>query len=126
VRILLDTAALIFAVQSPERLSKRASTTITNPDNALEISSVSLVEIAIKTALRKIDLSAEILKQALAALDVRVMPYTAAHAFHLFALSAVHTDPFDRMLIAQALLEEVPVLTPDVKFSLYNGLEVIW
>jgi len=65
----------------------------------------------------------------LAAIDdlkLRVLPYTARHAYQLFGLPLHHADPFDRQIIAQALAEIVPVVTPDEKFSLYKGLTIIW
>jgi PIN domain nuclease of toxin-antitoxin system len=126
VRLLLDTAVLIHAVESPARLSKRAATMLENPENILELSSISLSEIAIKSALGKLQLSVGAVRQAVEALDVRILPYTAEHAFHLFQVPLHHGDPFDRQIIAQALAEEIPVVTPDDKFHLYKGLKIIW
>jgi PIN domain nuclease of toxin-antitoxin system len=57
---------------------------------------------------------------------VRVLSWKAEHAFRLFGLPRHHTDPFDRQLIAQALVENIPVITSDEKFSLYGGIQVIW
>src|SRR5258706_592430 len=65
-------------------------------------------------------------RHALDDLDLRVLPYTANHAFSLFDLPLLHADPFDRQIIAQALSEEIPVMTCDEKFSLYKGLKVLW
>jgi PIN domain nuclease of toxin-antitoxin system len=126
MRLLLDTAILIYAVESPERLSKLASTALRNRANVLELSSISLAEIAIKAALGKLKLSAAIARQAIQDLDIRVLPYTAEHAFELFDLPRHHGDPFDRQIIAQALSEKIPVVTSDEKFSLYKGLKLIW
>jgi PIN domain nuclease of toxin-antitoxin system len=126
VRLLLDTAVLIYAVESPERLSKRAVAALENPENIPELSAVSLAEIAIKAALGKLRLSAAIARQAVQDLDIRVLPYTAEHAFHLFELPLHHGDPFDRQIIAQALSEKIPVVTSDEKFSLYKGVKLIW
>jgi PIN domain nuclease of toxin-antitoxin system len=126
MRLLLDTAILIYAVESPERLSKRASAALRNAANVLELSSVSLAEIAIKAALGKLRLSAAIVRQAIQDLDIRILPYGAEHAYHLFDLPRHHGDPFDRQIIAQALSERIPVVTSDEKFSLYKGLKVIW
>ncbi len=126
MRLLLDTAVFIFAIQSPERLSKRAQALLANPGNLRDLSSVSLVEIAIKAALGKLDIATTIVKQALEDMDVRVLPFTAEHAFHVFEVPAHHRDPFDRQIIAQALSEQIPVVTPDEKFRLYSGLKVIW
>jgi PIN domain nuclease of toxin-antitoxin system len=90
------------------------------------MSAVSLVEIAIKTSLGKLDVSAALALQAVEDLGIRVLPLTAEHAFHLFELPLHHGDPFDRQIITQALFEKIPVATPDEKFSLYKGLKVIW
>jgi PIN domain nuclease of toxin-antitoxin system len=126
VRLLLDTAVLIYAVESPERLSKRATSALKNPANVLELSAVSLAEIAIKAALGKLRLSAAIARQAVQDLDLRILPYTADHAFNLFYLPRHHGDPFDRQIIAQALCEKIPIVTSDEKFSLYKGLQLVW
>ena len=126
MRLLLDTAVLIYAVESPERLTKRAVTALKNQENVLEISTVSLAEIAIKSALRKLSVSAAIARQAIQDLDIRVLPYSAEHAYRMFDLPLHHGDPFDRQIIAQALSENIPVVTSDKKFSLYKGLKIVW
>ncbi len=126
MRLLLDTAILIWAVESPERLTKRATAALEDTDNALEVSAVSLSEIAIKTARGKLRLSSTNARQALEDLDIRILPYKADHAFLLFELPLHHSDPFDRQIIAQAFSEKIPVVTSDEKFSLYKGLKIIW
>jgi PIN domain nuclease of toxin-antitoxin system len=126
VRLLLDTAILIYAVESPERLTRRATAALENTENVLELSAISIAEIAIKAALGKLGLSAAMARQAVEDLDIRVLPYTADHAFHLFDLPLHHSDPFDRQIIAQAISENIPVVTPDEKFRLYKGIRVIW
>ena len=126
MRLLLDTVVLIFAVESPERLTKRATTLLQNSENILELSAISLSEIAIKTARGKLQLSAADTHRALEDLDLRVLPYTANHAFYLFDLQPHHADPFDRQIIAQALCEKIPVVTCDEKFGLYKDLKVLW
>ncbi len=126
MRLLLDTVILIYAVESPERLSKRAVAALENPENGLELSAVSLAEIAIKANLGKLGLSAAIARQAIRDLGIRILPYTADHALQLFDLPPHHGDPFDRQIIAQALFEKIPVVTSDEKFGLYRGLRVIW
>ena len=126
MRLLLDTAVLIHAVESPEQLSRRAASLLTNTDNVLELSSISLVEIAIKTAIGKLKMSAEVARQAIETLGVRILPYTAEHAFELFTLPLHHADPLDRQIIAQALAEQVPIITPDETFRRYKGLKIFW
>ena len=126
MRLLLDTVVLIFAVQSPERLTKRAAALLRNTENILELSAISLSEIAIKAARGKLKLSAADMHSALEDLDLRILSYTAHHAFYLFDLPLHHADPFDRQIIAQAVCEKIPVVTCDEKFSLYEELKVLW
>jgi PIN domain nuclease of toxin-antitoxin system len=126
VRLLLDTAVLIYAMQAPERLSLRADVALRFPQNALEISAISLSEIAIKAAVGKLKISAENAREAAEGLGIRILPFTAEHAFRLFELPLHHRDPFDRQIIAQALVEKIPVITPDDKFERYPGLKIIW
>jgi len=126
VRLLLDTVALILAVESPQGLSKRATAAFENPASILELSAISLSEIAIKSSRGKLKLSDRAMRQAVEELGLRILPYTAEHAFSLFALPPHHADPFDRQIIAQALAENIPVLTCDHAFDLYKGLKVIW
>ena len=126
MRLLLDTAVLIFAVESPERLSKRAAAAIKSLENIRELSSVSLAEIAVKSALGKLKMPAALVRQAIQDLDIRILPFTAEHAIRLFELPIHHRDPFDRQIIAQALSEEVAMVTPDEEFRAYEGLKIIW
>jgi PIN domain nuclease of toxin-antitoxin system len=90
VRLLLDSIALIFAVESPERLTKRATAILQNTENILELSAISLAKIAIKAARGKLKFSAADTRRALEDLDLRVLPYTANHAFSLFDLPLLH------------------------------------
>lgn len=126
MRLLLDTATFIYAIEMPERLSKRANSVLRSAENILELSVISIAEIAIKAALGKLKLSPDTTRQAIQELDVRVMSYTVEHALRLFEVPLHNRDPFDRQIIAQALSEEIPVVTPDEKFKLYRGLKVIW
>jgi PIN domain nuclease of toxin-antitoxin system len=126
MRLLLDTAVLIYAVESPELLGRRAAAALKNTQNVLELSTISLTEIAVKVAVGKLQLSVATVRQAVQDLDIRILPYTADHAFQLFEVPLHHGDPFDRQIIAQALSERIPVITPDEKFKLYRGLKLVW
>jgi PIN domain nuclease of toxin-antitoxin system len=126
LRLLLDTAVFIFAAQAPERISKRAAAALTSPENVRQLSAVSLTEISIKAALGKLHMSAFDVRAALDDLVVGILPFTANHAFRLFEFAPKHGDPFDRLIIAQAMVEQIPVVTPDDKFRLYKGLKLIW
>ena len=59
-------------------------------------------------------------------MDIRILPFTADHAFRVFDLPMHHRDPFDRQIIAQALVEKISIVTPDREFVRYEGLRVIW
>ena len=126
MRLLLDTATFIWAAASPERLSKKALSALQSEEAVCEISAISLSELAIKQAIGKLTFRREDALAAISDLQVRVLPYTAEHAYQLFILPYHHSDPFDRQIIAQALGEKVPVVTSDRKFRLYRGLDVIW
>ena len=126
MRLLLDTAIFIWAVGSPERISSKAMRSMRNSQARLELSAISLSEIAIKQALGKLDFSANDVRVGIADLKLRVLPYTADHAFQLFNMPQHHRDPFDRQIIAQALAEDVPLVSSDETFQLYKGLQVIW
>jgi len=126
MRFLLDTVVLIYAVEVPDLLSERATAAVQDLNNALELSAISVTEIAIKAGLNKLAFSAATLNKALEELGIRVLPYKSDHAFNLFGLPRHHDDPFDRQIISQALCEQIPVVTPDQKFSLYKGLSILW
>ncbi len=126
MRLLLDTVTFIWAVSSPERLSRRAMSALRSEAAMREISSVSVSEIAIKQAKGKLTLGKDDLLGGLADLRVRVLPYTADHALRLFDLPLWHPDPFDRQIIAQAICENIPVVTCDEKFRLYKEVKVLW
>jgi PIN domain nuclease of toxin-antitoxin system len=126
VRVLLDTAVLIFAVETPERLSRQAERILKNAANLRELSSISLTEIAVKASLGKLQISVASAHQAIEDLDIRILPFTADHAFAMFELPLHHRDPFDRQIIAQALWEGIPVISPDETWRQYKGLRLVW
>ena len=126
MRVLLDTVTFIWAVSTPERISRAAMSALRKATAVREISVVSLTEIAVKQARGKLTFGGADAMTGVADLRLRILPYSAEHAFRLFDLPAHHADPFDRQIIAQALVENLPVVTPDESFTLYQGLKVIW
>jgi PIN domain nuclease of toxin-antitoxin system len=126
VRIILDTVTFIWAVSTPERLSRTATSALRKASAVREISIVSLTEIALKQARGKLSFGKVEAMTGISDLRLRVLPYASEHAFRLFDLPTRHPDPFDRQIIAQALVEDVAVVTPDESFTLYEGLKVIW
>ena len=126
MRLLLDTVTFLWAIDSPERITRRAMSALRSGAAVREMSVVSLSEIAIKLSIGKLAFGKEEVMQGVADLQLRLLPYTADHAFRLFNLPLHHTDPFDRQIIAQAMAEDISVVTADEKFQLYKGLKVIW
>lgn len=125
MRVLLDTVALIRAMGSPQRLSRRARAVFT-PRYARELSALSLSEIAVKSRRPGFEISQAQVERALEEMDIRILPYTREHALKLFGLPWHHADPFDRQILAQALAEDIPVVTSDEAFGRYEGIRVIW
>jgi PIN domain nuclease of toxin-antitoxin system len=126
VRVLLDTVTFILAVQCPDRLSPKASQVLQTSSDVRELSAISLTEIATKTGAGKLKFIREDVLQGIADLQLRLLSFTAQHALALFRLPMHHRDPFDRQIIAQALAEDIPVVTCDQQFRLYKPLNVIW
>jgi len=126
VRVLLDTVTFLWAVSSPERVSRKAMSALTRSSAVREISVISLSEIAIKQTRGKLTFGKRDVAQGIADLQLRILPYSAEHAFALYDLPMHHPDPFDRQIIAQALAEQIAVITSDSAFKLYKGLDVIW
>jgi PIN domain nuclease of toxin-antitoxin system len=125
VRILIDTSVLIFAALDPDRLTKKAYSLLADPENTPEISTVSIAEIALKNATGKLVFSSIDVHHSLDDLKIRVLPFTADHAFRLFDVPLHHRDPFDRQIIAQSLHEKIPLITSDRVFIHYGG-EILW
>jgi len=106
------------------RISKRAQEEITTADNRAIISAVVVWEVAIKRGLGKLEAPADLLQQ-LERAGVDLLPISARHADRVGTLPMHHKDPFDRLLIAQAELEGLPIVTADDELKRY-GIEVIW
>ena len=126
MRLVLDTVTFIWAITTPERLSRAAMFALRKATAVREISVVSLTEIATKQTRGKLTFGEADAVAGVADLRLRVLPYAAEHAYRLFELPTHHADPFDRQIIAQALVENIPIVTPDESFALYEGLKVMW
>lgn len=111
MNLLLDTCVLLWWLDDPDLLSKEASTAIKEPDNRIIVSVVSVWEIAIKEALGKLS-SPENLKEMIADAEFELMPIDYEHAWHVKDLPPHHKDPFDRLLVAQATVENLTLVTP--------------
>lgn len=128
MRYLLDTHTLIWSQEDPGRLSDRVITALSDPLNDRFVSMVSIWEIGIKVALGKLPLAKAFrswIDKALADLVCSVLPITLEHVERMGSLPFHHRDPFDRMLIAQALVENIPLLGADAQFDAY-GINRAW
>ncbi|MFZ4599172.1 MAG: type II toxin-antitoxin system VapC family toxin [Terrimicrobiaceae bacterium] len=121
---LLDTHVFLWMLSAPERLSKKAQAVIQNPDRTVYVSAVTSVEIAIKTTIGKLE-APESLWSEIPARGLRELPLRYVHGERLRALPFHHSDPFDRMLIAQAEAEDLMIITHDKKFDAYQA-KVLW
>ncbi|HSZ59182.1 MAG TPA: type II toxin-antitoxin system VapC family toxin [Tepidisphaeraceae bacterium] len=128
MRVLLDTHTLIWAVSDPTRLGSAAVAALNEPTNELLTSAGTIWEIAIKVGLNKLTLSLPFrqwVNQAITDLSLSVLPITVNYADVQVGLPFHHRDPFDRLLVAQAIMENVPVVTADSMFDAY-GVKRIW
>lgn len=123
MKLLLDTQLLLWAAGHPERLSAAARRHINNSKNELLFSAASLWEITIKSSLGREDFRVEprVLRRGLLDNGYIELPITSEHAVHVEGLPPLHKDPFDRLLIAQALVEGITLLTADVQLARYRG-----
>lgn len=123
MRILLDTQCWLWLQASPERLSPGAYALVADLSNELFFSAASAWEIAIKHALGKLRLPcppSEYVQKRMETSGVRALPVSIAHALRVSELPPHHRDPFDRLLVAQAQLEKLSILTADRQLSLYD------
>jgi PIN domain nuclease of toxin-antitoxin system len=120
VRLLLDTHVLLWWLSDDRKLAKNAREIIANPDNEVLVSSASVWEVAIKTTLGRIEVELGDLEDAIAHNGFRSLPIGFRHALTAGRLPAAHRDPFDRMLVAQANVEELRVVSHDRMFERYG------
>ncbi len=123
MKLLLDTHILLWAADRPEQLSGEAQGLIADPDNELFFSAASLWEIAIKSGLGREDfvVDARLLRRGLLDNGYSELPILSEHAVAVDGLPAIHRDPFDRLLVAQAMVEGITLLTADDIVAQYPG-----
>lgn len=122
MNLLLDTHVLLWAVGEPERLSSKARTLLLAPENQLIFSSASLWEISIKNGLERPDFKVDPrrLWRMLLVNGYRELPVTSEHTVAVNDLPPLHRDPFDRILVAQARVEGLTLLTSDKMVAKYG------
>lgn len=123
MKLLLDTHLLLWAAGQPDKLSPEARRLIDSPDNELIFSAASLWEITIKSGLRRDDflIQPRLLRRALLDNDYDELAITSEHTVSIDGLPSIHKDPFDRILVAQAMVEGFTLLTSDQLVAKYPG-----
>lgn len=130
-RLLLDTHALLWFIEGDKQLSKTARIKIEDPKNEVYVSMTSFFEITIKLKLGKLILKKpleEIYKDTLS-VDIKVLPISEFHIFEYQNIPIFddHKDPFDKLIVATAITEDLEIITVDGKFALYGSLiKTIW
>lgn len=127
MNLIVDTHAWLWSLSDPGRLSAGARRLLASNSNVVYLSAASAWELAIKCALGKLDLPepvATYVPSRMSRQGITPLHVTHTHALRVSTLPAHHRDPFDRLLVAQALVEHLPILTADPVFEQY-GVEVI-
>jgi PIN domain nuclease of toxin-antitoxin system len=119
VRLLLDSQIVLWSLHSPERLSAEAVAAIIDPVNSVDVSVASLWELAIKQSIGKLTVDAD-LRKHLALQSFAELPVLGEHTLVVRDLPMHHRDPFDRLLIAQAMCEGLTIVTADRAFAAYD------
>jgi PIN domain nuclease of toxin-antitoxin system len=128
LRALLDTHTLLWAVLEPRSLSPRVRALVEDRANEFVLSAVTVWEVAVKASMGKLAVPGpvpEFFAEARRELGLLPLTVTDVHCLRVGELPWHHRDPFDRLLIAQSLVEGVPILTHDRRIRTYD-LEVIW
>jgi PIN domain nuclease of toxin-antitoxin system len=128
MRLLLDTHTLFWSVDDTSKVSALAMAAMLDPTNDRLLSASTIWELAIKTGLGKITLSMPYrlwMETAITDLKLTILPVTVAYAERQASLPPLHNDPFDRLIIAQALVDGISVISVDVAFDPY-GVTRIW
>jgi len=128
MKVLVDTHTFLWALLHDHRLPSKAKQVLQSGENELVFSLVSLWEIAIKIKTGKLNTigsSVAYIREEMNAYGMQLLPVRYEHVLHLESLPHHHSDPFDRLLIAQAATESLPILTGDKVFQKY-GIKLIW
>ncbi len=118
MRALLDTNALLWWLNEPDRLSRKQYDTIADDRHDIAVSAISVAEIAIKTSIGKLT-GADGITEWIARQGFRELPLANRHALVLADLPLHHRDPFDRMLVAQCIADDLVLLTGDRRLTAY-------
>lgn len=125
---LLDTHTFLWFLEGNNNLSEKARISIENTENIKFISIASIWEVAIKLNLGKLklDIKLEVLKEEILKNNFEILPLDFEHIIELSNLEEIHKDPFDRLIISQAISEKLTIISKDSNFSLYSRVKLFW
>ncbi|MFI6423635.1 type II toxin-antitoxin system VapC family toxin [Promicromonospora sp. NPDC050880] len=129
VTYLLDTHAFVWLLSSPERMTETLRAQLGSTANRLLVSAVSAMEVATKVRLGKLDAAASLVstwERRVDDLDAETLDLTTAHTLHAGSMPWAHRDPFDRLLAAQAIVENVVLVTTDAAFDTLPDVRTAW
>lgn len=128
MKYLLDSGVWLWSIDATDRIGKRGLDILRNGQQEIYFSAASVWELTIKAHLKKLTLPtppADCIPQFTAKQGLRPLPVSQVHAVKVYDLPSHHRDPFDRLIIAQAIIEDLTILTSDRAFAKYP-VEVIW
>ena len=128
MKLLLDTHVFLWWIADYPRLPSKINEIIRNVENKLFLSAASGWEIAIKDNLGRLQLPSELkdfIPEQLVINDIKSLPIQMKHALHVYTLPNYHRDPFDRLLVAQSQIENLPLITADAQIARYP-VKIIW
>ena len=128
MKCLLDTHVLLWILSDDKRLSVNAKNKFLDPKNMIYLSVASIWEMSIKISLKKLKLKTsleKIIDDYVIGNDINLLSIESSHIYPLQKLPFHHRDPFDRLIVCQAIYEKMPIITSDKNFDLYS-VERIW
>ena len=128
MKVLLDTHVFLWWIMDDPRLSAKAREMIAAPETIVYVSAATVWEIAVKSQIGKLSLAQPVKQYIPTQMTTNGfidLPITLDHALHIHSLPLHHRDPFDRMLVAQSQLEDMPILSADPLLSRYT-VDIIW
>ena len=125
MKLLIDTHVFLWAIYSPKLLSKKVRVLLEDPNVEVFFSSISALEIGLKVAVGKLQADLEKVVQEAESIGFQEAPFLSRHAIGMQKLPQLHSDPFDRAILAQSLCDQSALVSKDREFARY-GVELIW
>ena len=119
MNIIIDTHLFLWLLNAPEKLKKKHITILQDIDNIIYFSSISIAEMMIKSSIGKLEIDFDIMKM-IDSMDIKLLNFTGNDALYLGTLPFHHKDPFDRMIISQAIVNDFFIISVDDKFKNYE------